>query len=242
MRFTKGRYRVRLTSSAADIAAAQELRQLAFRGGSGSDADAFDRICQHVLVETHHGVPVCCLRLLPLRNGPEIAHSYSAQFYGLGGLEGFDGPMMEIGRFCIRPGERDPDILRAAWAAVTRFVDAERVELLFGCSSFEGIEEDAHEDAFMLLKDRHLAPPRWLPNVKAPSVIRFAQRLRGKVADPKRAAKALPPLLRSYLAMGGWVSDHAVVDRDLNTLHVFTALEIRAIPSARAKLMRATAE
>jgi L-ornithine Nalpha-acyltransferase len=48
----------------------------------------------------------------------------------------------------------------------------------------------------------------------------------------------MPPLLRTYLAMGGWVSDHAVVDRDLNTLHVFTGLEIRAIPPARARLLR----
>jgi putative hemolysin len=49
----------------------------------------------------------------------------------------------------------------------------------------------------------------------------------------------MPPLLRSYLAMGGWVSDHAVVDRDLGTLHVFTGLEIGAIPAARARQLRA---
>ena len=51
----------------------------------------------------------------------------------------------------------------------------------------------------------------------------------------------MPPLLRSYLTMGGWVSDHAVVDRDLNTLHVFTGLEIASIPAARAKALRASA-
>jgi putative hemolysin len=48
-------------------------------------------------------------------------------------------------------------------------------------------------------------------------------------------------LLRSYLSMGGWVSDHAVVDRNLNTLHVFTGLEIRSIPPARARILRAIA-
>jgi L-ornithine Nalpha-acyltransferase len=51
----------------------------------------------------------------------------------------------------------------------------------------------------------------------------------------------MPPLLRTYLAMGGWVGDHAVVDRELGTLHVFTALEIRAIPEARARLLRGLA-
>ena len=51
----------------------------------------------------------------------------------------------------------------------------------------------------------------------------------------------MPPLLRSYLAMGGWVSDHAVVDAHLGTLHVFTGLEINVIPPARKKLLRAIA-
>jgi phytoene dehydrogenase-like protein len=56
-----------------------------------------------------------------------------------------------------------------------------------------------------------------------------------------RALRQMPPLLRSYLAMGGWVSDHAVVDRDLGTLHVCTGVEIAAIPPSRARLLRADA-
>ena len=63
--------------------------------------------------------------------------------------------------------------------------------------------------------------------------------LRLRQSDPRAAMAAMPPLLRSYLAMGGWVSDHAVVDAQLGTLHVFTGLEIRAIPPARARLLRA---
>jgi hypothetical protein len=39
--------------------------------------------------------------------------------------------------------------------------------------------------------------------------------------------------------MGGWVSDHAVVDRQLNTMHVFTGVEIGMIPGARKRLLRA---
>ncbi len=41
--------------------------------------------------------------------------------------------------------------------------------------------------------------------------------------------------------MGGWVSDHAVVDQQMNTLHVFTGVEIGAIPPARKRLLRAVA-
>ena len=149
--------------------------------------------------------------------------------------------MVEVGRFCIHPDWSDPDVLRVAWGAMTRYVDEQAVEMLFGCSSFRGTEAGHYLDAFALLRERHLAPKRWLPRVKAPKVFRFAESLRLRKPDPSRAMLGMPPLLRTYLVMGGWVSDHAVVDRDLNTLHVFTGLEIGAIPPARARLLRATA-
>ena len=240
----KGRYGARMAEGAADLRAAQDLRTLSFRGAGSAvlDADAFDAECRHVLVEeARSGALVCTFRLMPLGTGAEIGRSYSAQYYELSALESFAGPMVEMGRFCIHPDWKDPDILRVAWGAMTRFVDDEGVELLFGCSSFQGTEAEAYMDAFALLKERHLAPKRFLPRVKAPNVFRFAQKLRRRKPDAKRALSGMPPLLRSYLMMGGWVSDHAVVDRDLNTLHVFTALEIGAIPPARKRLLRATA-
>ena len=150
--------------------------------------------CQHVLVEeTRTGTLVCCFRLLPLSNGAEIGASYSAQYYNLAALADFDGPMVEMGRFCIHPDWRDPDILRVAWGAMTRFVDETGVEMLFGCSSFHGTEAEAYHDAFAMLKDRHLAPKRWLPRVKAPNVFRFARALRRFRPDAKRAMQAMPP-------------------------------------------------
>ena len=239
----KGRYQARLAATADDLQAAQRLRTLAFRGPGAEtlDTDDFDAACTHVLVEeVAGGRLVCCFRLLPLGSGAEIGRSYSAQFYELSALAEFDGPMVEMGRFCIHPDLHDPDILRVAWGAMTAWVDREGVEMLFGCASFHGTEARAYYDAFALLRDRHIAPKRWLPRVKAPAVFRYAIRLRRK-PDLKRAQANMPPLLRTYLLMGGWVSDHAVIDRDLGTLHVFTGLEIRAVPPARARLLRAMA-
>lgn len=238
----RGYYTARFAQSDEDLARAQRLRQLSFRGarcGEARDVDAFDAICHHVLVEeASSGALMCCYRLLPLADGTEIGRSYSAQFYDLSALAGFGGPMIELGRFCIKPDVQDPDILRIAWAAMTRIVDEAGVELLFGCSSFPGTETGTHQDAFGLLRDSHLAPQHWRPRVKAPDVFRFAERLAACKPDARRAMQAMPPLLRTYLLMGGWVSDHAVVDRDLGTLHVFTGVEIRAIPPARARALR----
>ena len=239
----KGRYRARIAVSADDLEAAQRLRTLAFRGPDAErlDRDDFDQTCTHVLIEDiGSGALVCCFRLLRLGSGAEIGRSYSAQFYELSALAAFDGPMVEMGRFCIHPDWHDPDILGLAWGAMTALVDRDGVEMLFGCSSLHGTEARDYSDAFALLRDRHIAPKRWLPRVKAPAVFRYAARLRRK-PDLKRAQAKMPPLLRTYLMMGGWVSDHAVIDRDLDTLHVFTGLEIRAVPPGRARLLRAVA-
>ena len=238
--FRKGRYNVREAMSAEDSTAAQRLRACCFGTQSTIDADLFDTHCSHILIfeETAERL-VCCFRMLPL-DAAEISRSYSAQYYELSALETFSGKAVEMGRFCVHPEVQDPDILRIAWGAMTTYVDAHNVSLLFGCSSFAGTETEAYLDAFAMLKARHLAPKRWLPRVKAPDVFRFAAKLRRK-PDARKAMLRMPPLLRTYLMMGGWVSDHAVIDRKMNTLHVFTGVEINAIPPARKRLLRALA-
>ncbi len=203
--------------------------------------DDFDALCRHVLIEDRKsGQLVCTFRIQDFHGGAEVSRSYSAQYYGLEALETYTGRMLEMGRFCVHPEWHDGDILRVAWGAMTAYVDENGVELLFGCSSFDGTDWLAHADALAMLKHRHIGPQHWLPRVKAPNVFKFAARLRRK-PDAKRAALAMPPLLKTYLMMGGWVSDHAVVDPHLGTMHVFTGVEIALIPPARKKLLRAVA-
>lgn len=234
----RGRYRVRFADNASDISAAQVLRKLAFADAkNGLEIDSFDAICEHVLVEEiTSGKLVASYRLMQL-TGANIEQSYSAQYYDLSALKGFDGPLLELGRFCIHPGHNDPEILRIAWALMTRVVDGQGITMLFGCSSFEGCDAVPYVEAFSMLKSRHMAPEPWQPLVKSNEVVRFQD----APVSPKTLRK-IPPLLRTYLAMGGWVSDHAVVDRDMNTLHVFVGVEIAAIPEVRKRLLRAVAQ
>lgn len=248
--FSRGAFAARLAADGADLKAAQKLRYLSFiegrgaaRGGArdeGLDADPLDEICAHLLIEDRRsGALVCCFRMLPLASGAEIERSYSAQYYDLRALKDYPSPMIEMGRFCVHPDWRaNPEVIRTAWMAMAAYVEQRGVRMLFGCSSFEGTEAEVYMDAFALLKARHLAPKRWLPQVKAPKIFPFARLLKLRKPDLKQAAAKMPPLLRAYMTMGGWVSDHAVVDEDLNTLHVFTGLELGRVPERRARLLR----
>lgn len=235
----KGRYRARMARGSAGLSAAQDLRGRAF-GLQGPDADDFDALCGHVLIEERDGGALAgCCRVLPLENGAAAAGSYSAQFYGLEGLGSIEAPVIELGRFCTAPGAADPDILRLAWGYLALVAERLGAGLLFGCSSFPGTEPERHRGALAELAARHLAPRRWRPGVKARDVVQLPRA--GEGHDRLRALKAMPPLLRGYLSMGGRVSDHAVVDRQMNTLHVFTGLEVAAVPAGRRQLLRAVA-
>lgn len=236
----QGRFHVRRASCADDVAAARALRQRGF-ALTAPDADIYDDICVHMLVEdSQTGALVCCFRLGVLNAVADMDRSYCAQYYDFTFLFDADGPLVEMGRFCVEPGLRDADILRVAWGALTGFVDDVGARMLIGCTSFAGTDPEPYTDAFAELAARHVAPRSWQVTTLAPNTIPYARDYVQR-HDESRALMQMPPLLRSYLAMGGRVSDHAVIDAGLNTLHVFTGLEITAIPANRKRLLRALA-
>ncbi|MFX0540340.1 GNAT family N-acetyltransferase [Roseovarius sp. S4756] len=229
------RYIARLAEGQHDLAAAQALRTRAF-GLTRPDGDTFDAQCTHIVVEDRReGRLVACFRLMALA-GADFTRSYAAQFYDLTALADYPGHITELGRFCVDPAAHDPDILRAAWGEITAHVDDKGVALLIGCTSLRGTDPAPYREAFAALAAHHLAPPAWRPGRRTANAVPLV----GEVSDPAAARAMMPPLLRSYLGMGGWVSDHAVIDPEMNTIHVFTGLEIARIPEARKRRLRST--
>ncbi|WP_333712285.1 GNAT family N-acetyltransferase [Yoonia sp.] len=233
--FTAGCLSARLAETPADILACQRLRQRCFFGTEGLDQDRFDLRCKHLMVLDGHGALVATARVMLFASGAEIEASYAAQYYDLAGLATQRTPIMEVGRFCIAPTAQGADVLRLAWAVLTHLVDKAGATVLFGCTSFQGIDPQPYGAGFTRLFQRYQSPADLRPRARAKEVIPFAT-----MTDTGSAP--LPPLLRTYLAMGGWVSDHAVVDRAMNTLHVFTCVSLDQIPPARARALRALAQ
>ena len=234
----QARLTIRRASTDEDISAAQRLRHDCFRGGPGLDADRFDAAAQHWLVEDASATLRACFRLGVIATPDQLATCYSAQFFDLAPLAALPFPMIELGRFCIRPDRPDPDILRLAWGALAGVVDDLGAGVLFGCTSFRGADPSRHAPALSALAAAHLGPASQQPQARGPAAVALPP---GPPQDARAALAGLPPLLRTYLGMGGWVADHAVPDPDLDTLIVFTAVEIAAIPPVRARALRAIA-
>lgn len=212
-----------------------EGRGLASRPGR-LDADAHDPLCRHLLVEDASGL-LATARLRVFPDGQALGESYAGQAHDLRRFRRCPAPLLELGRLCVRPGGREVLALRAAWGCLAGLVDAEGVRLLFGCASFEGSDPAPHLPALALLGREHLAPGPRISEKGAPGTLDLA--LLPPPPDRLAAMRAMPPLLRSYLALGGWVGRHAVIDRDLDTLHVLTAVETARVPPARARALRA---
>ena len=102
------------------------------------------------------------------------------------------------------------------------------INFIFGCTSFVGADNPKHLESLGFLGKNQLADPKLLIKTKSSLAID----IKNKVADVNQGNTTknfLPPLLRFYLRLGGRVSDHAVIDRDLDTLHVFTYVNLKNI-------------
>lgn len=228
-------YRLRRARTAQDFARVYQLRRARF----GVGEDDFDADATQVMVE-EAGQLLATFRLRAYANGAALGGSYAAQFYDLGALAGMTRPALELGRFCLATGmAAHADVLRLAFAGMAAQVDALGAAMLFGCASFAGAEVAPHRASLALLA-RHIGQD-WPIGLRAAAGVDLGQ----LYYSPDQAADALrgiPPLLRSYLGIGGWVGGYAVQDYALGTIHVFTAVEVAAIPPARARALRALAQ
>lgn len=230
----QGGWRLRLAGS-DDMPAILALRARAFGRAAGvSDADAADAqsLHFHLSRDLAGAPPLATLRLRLHHNAAALLAGYAARFYDLRALAGAGGTTLELGRLCTEPGAGEADLLRLIWAGVARVALQTGAARLIGCTSFSGTDPVPLAPALALLAARHQGPSALRPGLKAAETAPLA----GALPDPAAAA-LLPPLLRAYLAMGGWVSDHLVIDRDLGTCHVFTCVEINRMPAGRRRIL-----
>lgn len=228
----QGALRLRLPHGAQDFRAVARLRGLRFgpAGQRSADRDRFDPFCTHLMVESAAGELLATARLRLVNGQAGFQSCYTAQFYDLAPLAHGFARGLEIGRLCLAPDAvAAADALRLLLAGIARIGQAGAVEVLFGCASFHGADVTRHAPALAWLGARHPAPVALRAAVRAAATVTLDTL---GPANPD-GARGVPPLLRMYLGLGGFVSDHAVIDTVLDTLHVLIAVPTAQIPIAR---------
>ena len=224
------RYKIEFGRSYAIRLKAQKFRQRVFRDlETGLDEDEFDEISDHCLIfdRNEEGKLVLVFRSRNFSSMKEILGSYSAKYYDLTKLTNLNFTPMEIGRLCVDKQASDPFLLLHAFKYIELLISSGGTDFIFGCTSFIGADNPMNLDSFRFLEKNQLAGSKFQIKKKSSSILNIKKEIL-KAAGHKPKQNFLPPLLKFYLRLGGKVSDHAVIDRDLDTLHVFTFVDLKS--------------
>ena len=238
-----GNLGVRIAHDAAEMDAAQALRYRIFYDEMGAhadpetiaaqrDRDRFDDVADHLLVVDHNlgegpDSVVGTYRLIRREAAAKVGGFYSASEYDISRLLAA-GSVLELGRSCVDVNYRSRPTLQLLWSGIAAYVSKHRIELMFGCASLHGTDLDALALQLSYLHADHLAPEPLRPRA-LPERFHRMDLLPPEQIDRRAALNELPPLVKGYLRLGGWVGDGAVIDEQFNTTDVCVVVKTELV-------------
>jgi L-ornithine Nalpha-acyltransferase len=251
-----GSLEVRLATTAEDIDAAQALRYRVFYEEMGAtptpemaarrrDFDAYDEHCDHLLVIDHMRKSdrqvIGTYRLIRRKAAAKCGKFYSCSEYDISRILEYPGEILELGRSCIDAEYRTGAVMQILWRGLSAYIFRYDVALMFGCASLPGADPAAHAVPLSYLYYHHLAPPalrtKALPERYVDMRMMPREAFDPNVAfdtmklDPRSGSNSLPPLIKGYIRVGGFVGDGAVIDHQFNTTDVFIIVKTDLITS-----------
>ena len=109
--------------------------------------------------------------------------------------------------------------MQLLWQSIAAYISHYDIAIMFGCASMPGIDPEALALPLSYLYHYHLAPPALRPVALKERYVDMRLLPEDRI-DQRQALAELPPLIKGYLRLGGFVGDGAVVDHQFNTTDV----------------------
>lgn len=222
------RYSVSFARTTSEMRDAQRLRYAVFSGEMGArligpepgvDEDRFDAFCKHLIVrDARTGDAVGTYRILSPHAARAAGGYYSDQEFDLTRLAHLAPHMVEVGRSCIHPEYRSGSVISLLWSALAQYMVTHSFEYFIGCASISIADGGyAASTIYREVAARHLAPPefRVTPRCRLP--------LESLHSDLRRE---LPPLLKGYTRLGGYVGGEPAWDPDFHSADLFVLVPL----------------
>jgi len=239
-----GDFEVRLAQTAAEIDAAQALRYRIFYEEMGAhatpemarlhrDFDDYDQVCDHLLVldrrrgEGPEGI-VGTYRLIRRPAAERLGRFYSAAEFDIQPMIDFPGEVLELGRSCIASDARNTATMQMLWRGIALYAYHYNIKFMFGCASMPGTDPAAHAEAMSYLYHHHLAPPEIRVRALPSRYVKMDMLIAGSY-EPRKALMRVPPLIKGYLRLGGFVGDGAVIDEQFHSTDVFIIVKTELV-------------
>lgn len=232
-------YAVRLAKSDEDLKSAQTLRFVVFNlelneGLEDSfstllDADKFDSVCDHLLVEdTNSGEVVGTYRLQTGLSAKKNLGFYSAQEFDFSPYEKVNHQIIELGRACVRKEHRNLAVLGLLWRGIVEYAKGLDCRYLIGCSSLSSQDTDQGILLFNKLKQDHLVEEPFQTNPLGDFICKPS-------SDDLQGSIKVPKLLSAYLAVGAKICGPPAIDREFKTIDLLTFLDLKNLNADVAK-------
>lgn len=251
-----GNLLARLASSEAEVEAAQALRYRVFyeemnarpsarAAALSRDFDEFDSVCDHLLVIAEDcadlpGGVVGTYRLLRRSVAERGIGFYTSDEYDIAPLLAVDGEILELGRSCVNAQHRTRPTMQLLWQTIAAYLFHHDIKLMFGCASLPGADPDQLSLELAYLHHFHMGPDHMRP-VALPERYVDMDRIPKAEIDTRAALTALPPLVKGYIRLGGFVGDGAVVDEQFNTTDVCVVVKTDLVTGKYLKHYERTA-
>ena len=225
-----------MACSEEEITASQKLRYSVFYKEMAAhptaqmatekrDFDEFDPYCDHLLVFDHsRGADpddsvVGTYRLIRRSAAARKGGFYTAAEFDIHKITALEGEILELGRSCVGRDHRNRPTMQIMWSGIAAYVYHYDIQIMFGCASLPGIDVEGLAEPLSYLHHFHLAPeiyrPRALPERYVSMDLMSAEAI-----DKRATLSGLPPLIKGYLRLGGFIGDGAVIDEQFNTTDV----------------------
>jgi putative hemolysin len=225
-------YVARLARDVGEIQAAQALRfevfNLELNEGleqshvTGRDADAFDTVCDHLVVE--HLPTQKIVGTYRLQTGVSAAKNlgyYSAQEFEFEVFEPLRRELVEPGRACVHRQHRNPAVVGLLWKGIGGYCRQHGARYLLGCSSITSQDPAVGAAVYTRLCRKHLSPLPWRtrprPAFDCP------------LSHLTEEEPSIPKLLRAYLGLGATICGPPALDRCFKTIDFLTLLDLEAL-------------
>jgi len=237
----QGAYHLRLASSRAERMEAFRLRFIVFNleldegldnsYSTGHDIDAFDAICDHLIVEhAPSGKIVGTYRLQRGAKAAANAGFYSELEFDFSPYKQLGDAVIELGRACVHRDHRSTDVLYLLWRGIAQYAISHGGRYLIGCSSLTS-QDPARGTAVYEAMREHLADD----GLRTNPLPAFAMPL----ISSEDASDKIPKLLRAYLSIGAKICGPPAIDREFKTIDFLTLLDLEALhPRVRARFVK----
>lgn len=244
------RLEVRIAKTEQDLMGAKKLRYEVFvkefhADGDGVDheqkteSDQFDPFVDNlILVDSQRNERLCehvvgVYRLMSGQAALQGCGFYSQSEFDLSPLTHSGRSLVELGRSCVHPDYRGGMSMFLLFNGVADYVLDRNIEVMFGVASFHGTDVKALTPALSFLHHHHLAPPEIRVTAITQENAPTLQLLPYEKVDKKTAMQSIPPLIKSYLRLGGFVGEGVFFDYAFNSTDVFLLVDTRNMSEDR---------